>query len=49
MEEFSPLDITAMRHSEDMGFNSSLGFTSTQENRLNTGLQKQEIPFQLVF
>ena len=49
LEEFSPLDITAMRHSEDMGFLSSSGFTSTQENSLNTGLQKQGIPFQLVF
>jgi len=49
LEEFSPLDITAMRNSEDMGFISSSGFTSTQENRLNTGLQKQGIPFQLVF
>lgn len=49
LEEFSPLDITAMRHSEDMGVLSSSGFTSTQENSLNTGLQKQGIPFQLVF
>ena len=49
LEEFSPLDITARRHSEDMGFLSSSRFTSTQENSLNTGLQKQEIPFQLVF
>ena len=49
LEEFSPLDITAMRHSEDMGVLSPSGFTSTQENSLNTGLQKQGIPFQLVF
>ena len=49
LEEFSPLDITAMRHSEDMGVLSSSGFTSTQENSLNTGFQKQGIPFQLVF
>ena len=49
LEEFSPLDITAMRHSEDVGVLSPSGFTSTQENSLNTGLQKQGIPFQLVF
>ena len=49
LEEFSTLDITAMRHSEDMGVFSSSGFTSTQENSLNTGLQKLGIPFQLVF
>ena len=49
LEEFSPLDITAMRHSEDMGVFSSSGFPSTQENSLNTGLQKRGIPFQLVF
>jgi len=49
LEEFSPLDIKAMRHSEDMGVLSPLGFTSTQENSLNKGLQKQGIPFQLVF
>ena len=49
LEEFSPLDITAMRHSEDMVVLSSSGFISTQENSLNTGLQKQGIPFQLVF
>ena len=47
--EFSPLDITAMRHSEDLGVLSPSGFTSSQENSLNTGLQKQGIPFQLVF
>ena len=49
LEEFSPLDITAMRHSKDMGVLSASGFTSTQENSLNNGLQKQGIPFQLVF
>ena len=49
LEEFSPLDITVMRHSEDLEVLSSSGFTSTQENSLNTGLQKQGIPFQLVF
>jgi len=49
LEKFSPLDITAMRHSEDMGVLSSSRFTSTQENILNKGLQKQGIPFQLVF
>ena len=49
LEEFSTLDITAMRHSEDMGVFSYSGFTSTQENSLNTGLQKRGIPFQLVF
>jgi len=49
LEEFSPLDITAMRHSEDMGVLSPLGFASTQKNSLNTGLQKKGIPFQLVF
>ena len=49
LEEFSPLDIKAMRNSEDMAVLSSSGFTSTQENSLNTGLQKQGIPFQLVF
>ena len=49
LEEFSTLDITAMRHSEDMEVFSSSGFTSTQENSLNTGLQKLGIPFQLVF
>ena len=49
LEEFSTLDITAMRHSEDMGVFSSSGFTSTQENSLNTSHQKKGIPFQLVF
>ena len=49
LEKFSSLDITARRYSEDMGFLSSSRFTSTQENSLNTGLQKQGIPFQLVF
>jgi len=49
LEEFSPLDITAMRQSNDMGIISSSGFASTQENGLNTGIQKQGIPFQLVF
>ena len=49
LEKFSPLDITARRYSEDMGFLSSSRFTSTQENSLNTGLKKQGIPFQLVF
>ena len=49
LEEFSPLDITTVRHSEDVGVLSPSGFTPTQENILNTGLQKQRIPFQLVF
>ena len=49
LEEFSPLDIRAMRHSEDVGVFSPSGFTPTQENSLNIGLQKQGIPFQLVF
>ena len=49
LEELSPLDITAMRHSEDMEILSSSGFASTQKNSLNPGLQQQEIPFQLVF
>ena len=49
LEELNPLDITAMRHSEDMGILSSSGFTSTQKNSLNPGLQQLEIPFELVF
>jgi len=49
LEKFSPLDIKAMRHSEDLGILKSKGFTSTQEKNLNTILQKQGIPFQLVF
>jgi len=49
LKEFSPLDITAIRHSDNMGVLSPSGFTSTQENSLNSGLQKQGIPFQLVF
>ena len=49
LEKFSPLDITAMRHSEDLEVLSPSEFTSTQENSLNTSLQKQGIPFQLVF
>jgi len=49
LEKFSPLDITSIRHSGDVGVLSTSGFTSTQENILNTGLQKQGIPFQLVF
>ncbi|GIT72325.1 MAG: hypothetical protein Ct9H300mP28_21390 [Pseudomonadota bacterium] len=49
LEELSPLDITAMRHSEDMEILSSSGFASTQKNSLNPGLQQQEIPFLLVF
>ena len=49
LEEFSTLDITAMRHSEDMGVLSSSGFPSTEGNSLNIGIQKQGIPFQLVF
>ena len=49
LEELNPLDITAMRHSEDMGILSSSGFASTQKNSLNPGLHQQEIPFQLVF
>ena len=48
-EELSPLDITAMRHSEDMVVLSSSGFVETQKNSLNPGLHQQEIPFQLVF
>ena len=49
MEEFSPLDIKAMRHSEDTGILKSAEFSSTHENILNADLQKQGIPFQLVF
>jgi len=49
LEKFSPLDITAMRHSEDIGVLSPSGLASTQEKSLNSGLQKQETPFQLVF
>jgi len=49
LEEFSPLDITVMRHSENLEVLSSSGFTTTQDRGLNTGLQKQGIPFQLVF
>ena len=49
LEEFSPLDITAMRHSRDLGVLTPSGFSSTQEISLNTSLQKQLIPFQLVF
>jgi len=49
LEEFSPLDITAMRHSMDLGVLTPSGFSSTQEISLNTSLQKQLIPFQLVF
>ena len=49
LEEFSPLDITAMRHSEDIRILSSTGFSSTQELSSNIDLQKQVIPFQLVF
>ena len=49
LQEFSPLDISAMRHSEDMEDLSSSEFTSTQENSFNTGLKKLRIPFQLVF
>ena len=49
LEKFSPLDIKAMRHSEDLGVLKSKGVTSTKEKNLNTALQKQGIPFQLVF
>ena len=49
LEKFSPLDIKAMRNSEGLGILKSKGFTSTQEKNLNTVLQKQGIPFQLVF
>ncbi len=38
-----------MRHSEDLGVLKSKGVTSTKEKILNTDLQKQGIPFQLVF
>ena len=49
LEELSPMDIKAMRHSEDMEILSSSGFASTQKNSLNPSLQQQEIHFQLVF
>ena len=49
LEEFSPLDITVMRHSENIEVLSPSGFKSTQENSLNIGFQKQVIPVQLVF
>ena len=49
LEKFSPLDIKAMRNSEGLEILKSKGFTSTQEKNLNTVLQKQGIPFQLVF
>ena len=49
LEKFSPLDIKAMRHSDGLEILNSKGFSSTQEKNLNTVLQKQGIPFQLVF
>ena len=49
LEEYSPLDIKAMRNSESPVIINSTTFSSTQENLSNTGLQKQGIPFQLVF
>ena len=47
--EFSPLDIAAMRHSEEMGVFRSSALSSTQEHILNPGINKNVIPFQLVF
>jgi hypothetical protein len=49
LEKFSPLDIKAMRHSEGLEIPMSEGFPSTKEKNQNTVLQKQRIPFQLVF
>ncbi len=49
LEKFSPLDIKAMRHSENMGILKSSGFGSPQEKSLNPDLQKKGLPFQLVF
>ncbi len=49
LENFSPMDITAIRHTGDIGILSSSVLKSTQELSLNPDLQKQGIPFQLVF
>ena len=49
LEEFSPLDIKAMRHSEYPEKLNTIGFSSTHESSLNNVLQKHVIPFQLVF
>ena len=45
LQEFSPLDIRAMRHSENTGILIPSGFELTRKN----SLQKRGIPFQLVF
>ena len=49
LEEYSPLDIKAMRNSEGPVILNSTSFSSTQENISNNGLKKDGIPFQLVF
>ncbi len=49
LEKFSPLDIQAKRHSEDMGIINSSTFATIQQETSNSGIKKQIIPFQLVF
>ena len=49
LEGFSPLDIKAMRNSEGTGTYNPSGFASTQAKSIRSDLQKQGIPFQLVF
>ena len=49
LETFSPLDIKAIRHSEDLGILNSSLLIADQEQTSNATIKKKEIPFQLVF
>ncbi len=49
LEKFSPLDIKAIRHSEDLGILNSSLLIADQEQTSNDTIKKKGIPFQLVF
>ncbi|MBG56317.1 MAG: hypothetical protein CL935_04210 [Deltaproteobacteria bacterium] len=49
LEKFSPLDIKAIRHSEDLGILNSSLLIADQEQTPNAAIKKKGIPFQLVF
>ena len=49
LEEFSLSDIKAIRHSEDIEIIGTSLIPSTQKHSFNSDLEKQRIPFQLIF
>ncbi|MBS1255620.1 MAG: hypothetical protein MAG581_01429 [Deltaproteobacteria bacterium] len=49
LETFSPMDITAIRHSANLEMLNTSEFADAQINNFNTELQQNTIPFQLIF